>query len=413
MIFLALRQMMSRKRQTVLILLGISLGTMMYVVISGMQLGLREYFVEKLLSSNPHVRITAPDELIQEEPTRALFYGERPVRWITPPSGKRDEARIAYPQGWFERLGADPRVVAYAPSLVANVIISRGDIKQSVVLNGIVPERQKSVTSLDTSMLAGSILDLSGGGNKMVLGSGVLEELGARVGDVLQVTVGTGEPRPFKAVGVIQFGNDQVDKSTTYAHLADVQQLNRTPGRIGEIGVKLLEMESAQLVAQEWSLGSRDRVESWQETFANLFQMFYVQDVTRWVISIAILLVAGFGVYNVLSIMITQKQREIAILRSIGYAPKKILWLFLIQGLFLGLAGALLGLFLAFFANRGISRIPLSGLREMGLSHLIVSQDPVNYGIAFGMAMASALLASLLPSLQASRLTPLDIIRGS
>jgi lipoprotein-releasing system permease protein len=414
MYFLAIRQLLSRKKQTVLILLGISLGTMMYVVISGMQLGLRGYFVGKLLSNNPHIKISAPDQLIEEHEVREVLYPDRTLHWITPPSGKRDESHIAYPQGWFERFKGLPEVTAVSPGLSVNVIASRGKIKQSANLTGIIPDRYRNISTIEESMQAGQLSDLSGAGNRLIAGYRLLEQLGARVGETVLLTIGTGEPRPFKITGSFNLGNEQVDRTLMFAHLSDVQQLNRTPGRIGEIGVNLLDMDQAQEIADRWKLGTRDKVESWQETFANFFQMFYVQDVTRWMISAAILIVAGFGVYNVLSIMITQKQKEIAILRSIGYAPRKILNLFLIQGLILGVLGAVVGLVMGYLANVGISRIDLgTGLRGMSLTHLIVSQDPRNYLIAFAMALGSSMIASILPAYHASRLTPLDIIRSS
>ncbi len=415
MYFLAIRQMLSRKRQTLLILLGIALGTMMYVVISGMQLGLRAYFVDKLLSNNPHIRITAPDELITEEDIRRRLYPDQALNWISPPAGKRDEAHISYPQGWFDRFKADPEVVAYAPGLTVNVIVGKGNIQHAAALNGIVPDRFRRVSKLEESMKAGNLTDLSGGGNRLAVGVGILEEVGARVGDTVLVTVGAGEPRPFKIVASFELGNEQLDRSLLYAHLSDVQQLNKSPGRIGEIWVNLVDMDIARDVAERWKLGTRDKVESWQETFASLFQMFYVQDVTRWSISAAILIVAGFGVYNVLSIMITQKQKEIAILRSIGYPPRKILSLFLIQGWILGVSGAVVGLLLGYVANLGIASIDFgSGLKKgMGITHLIISHDPRNYLTAFAMAIISAMIASILPARHASKLTPLDIIRSS
>lgn len=413
MLFLALRQMLARKKQTLLILIGIALGTMMYVVIAGMQLGMRAYFVQKLLSTSPHVLISAPDEVIREDSVRRQFFPDRFVHWITPPSGKRDEAHISYPMGWFNRFRDDPRVIGYSPTLTVNVILSRGKIKQNGTLLGIIPERFRQVIALESSMKEGRLGELAGAGNRIIAGSGLLEELGARVNDTVLVTIGAAEPRPFKVVGSFEFGNEQVDKTTLYAHLSDVQLLDREPGRISEIGVKLIDMNQAREVAAEWKLGTRDRVESWQETFASLFQVFYVQDVTRWIISASILIVAAFGVYNVLSILITQKQREIAILRSIGYPPRKILQLFLIQGLLLGTLGASVGLVLGYFANVGISQIRIAGFRGVSLTHLMVSQAPSNYVIAFGMAVISATVASLLPARQASRLTPLDIIRGA
>ncbi|KPK52200.1 MAG: hypothetical protein AMS22_09605 [Thiotrichales bacterium SG8_50] len=412
MLFLAVRHLLSRKKQTLLILLGISLGTTMYVVISGMQLGMREFTLDRLLQNIAHIRISARDRAIDSAEMTDRFFGpSAAVRWIVPPSGKREEAHIVYPQGWFDRLREDPEVVAYAPGLSLNVIISRRQSKYPGNLSGIEPEKTMRVSAMEKYMTYGSLRDLTGGGNKLIVGEGVLERLGVRIGDSIRVSTGLDEARPFKIVGTWKLGVKQVDEVLMLASLRDVQALNRTPGRINEINVKLVDLDNAQQIADQWELVARDNVESWSETNANFLQIFAIQDIVRYAVTAAILIVAGFGIYNVLSIMVTQKRHEIAILQSIGYPPRKILVLFMEQGLMLGAAGAAIGLPLGFALCRYIGSIEVN-FTGVG-STLLMSYAPSIYFVGFLLAFVSALLASYLPAHAASKLTPIDIIRSA
>lgn len=413
MFYLAYRQLLSRKKQTLLIVLGISFGTMIYVLIAGIQLGMREYIKGQLLNNTAHIRITGRERLIDEKDLRERFFSENDfVKWITPPSGKRDEARLENYLGWHDRLESDPQVLSFAPKLSVNGIATRGDQKSALSLTGIIPSRQLRVTQLEDYMKEGSLKDLESGGNKIVLGSGVIEELGARLYDNIMVTVGVGEARPFKLVGSIHLGNKDVDDRLAFAYLKDVQQLNRTPGRISEIGVALTNIDRSREIADRWSLYSKDKVENWEDANPAFQQIIAIQDISRIIITVAILVVAGFGIYNVLSIMISQKQREIAILRSMGYAPVKILELFLIQGLLLGVVGAILGIGMGYGLEVFFGSIDLGF--EIGQGrNLIMSYEAPIYIVAFWAAQLAAFIASLVPAYHASRLTPIDIIRGS
>jgi len=353
MFFLAIRHLLSRKRQTTLIFLGISMGTMMFAIISGMQLGMREFVVDRLLSNTAHVKISARDQSVNKEEMTQLFYpdGEM-INWVSPPSGKREEAHILYPQGWFDRLREDPEVIGYSPTLHMSVIISKGDTRHPAALIGVVPELHESVLDINQYIQVGSLDVLKNSGNRVIVGDKLLENLGARVGDTIMVSAGQGELRPLKIAGVLSLSVEEVDKTLMIASLNDVQQLNKTPGQINEISVSLIDIDLAESIASAWNLVSRDKVQSWEEVNASFLQIFVFQDIVRITVTTAILIVAAFGIYNVLSIIVNQKRREIAILRSIGYPPSMILQLFLIQGIILGLSGALFGLLIGFEIGR-------------------------------------------------------------
>jgi lipoprotein-releasing system permease protein len=434
MLFLAIRHLLSRKKQTILIFLGISLGTMMYTVISGVQLGMKTFIEERLLNNTSHIKISAREQLIDKVETTEYFFpgsltyqahdsksnglkgNSSIVRWLVPPYGQREEAHILYPQGWFDRLGADPDVVDYAPKLTINAIISRGKTRYPAFISGIIPGKQERVMPINKYVNSGKLSDLTGGGSKVIAGDGLLEKIGAKVGDTIFITTGIGELKPLKIVGTLHFDVKYIDNTSLYAHLTDVQKLNKSPGQISEIGVSLFQMDRAQEIADSWKKISRDNVESWIEANASFLQIFNIQDIVRNVITIAILVVAGFGIYNVLSITISQKKKEIAILRSMGYTPRHITELFLIQGIILGITGALIGLVIGFLANLYLGTLEFGG-RGMGMAggrggKMLVSHSPVIYITGFLMAFVSAVVSSILPSLSAGKLTPIDIIRS-
>jgi lipoprotein-releasing system permease protein len=185
----------------------------------------------------------------------------------------------------------------------------------------------------------------------------------------------------------------------------------KSPGRISEISVALFDIDQAEDVASEWKIITRDRVRSWKEVNQAFMEIIKVQDFTRYFITITILIVASFGIYNVLSIMINQKKREIAILRSIGYGPQKILQLVLYQGLVLGIGGGIIGLISGFILCKIIGNIDFN-IQIGGSNHLIMSYDWDIYVTGMFAALVSSIIASYIPALSASRLTPIDIIRS-
>jgi lipoprotein-releasing system permease protein len=412
MFFLSWRQLMARKKQTLLILLGISFGTMLFVSISGIQLGMRGYMTEMLLNNTAHILISGSERMIDPaEVTEALYGSENAVGWVLPPYGKREESRLENYQGWYDRLSQDAEVLDFSPRLSTNAIFSHGTFTVSAQLIGVLPQRHLRTTTIEKYMKEGSFARLSSGAATIVIGSEMAKNLGARLEQYINVSGGKGNPRPYKIVGVVHFGNKQIDNSLAFAELHHVQTLARRSGRVSEIAVSLFDMDNSAEKAAEWKMISGDKVEDWQEANKGFKEIIRVQDYTRYFITSSILLVAAFGIYNVLTIMINQKKREIAILRAIGYGPRKILHLILYQGVLLGIVGGLLGLFLGFLVCRLIGSVDL-GI-ELGGSHfLLISYDWEIYAAAFLAANIASLVASYFPALAASQMTPMEIIRS-
>lgn len=395
-------------------MLGIVLGTAGYVTISGIMLGFRVFIIDQLINNDAQVRISAREEPILADSLNEEFFPEaKYIFWLAPPSGRRDEAKIEYPQGWFDRLDRDVRVLAYSPQLTIQAIMRRANISENVRMIGCDPAKQERVTEIQKYMLEGKFSDIGQSGNRMIMGLGLMKNLGARVSESVLISVGKGNPIPFKIVGVFQVGMKTIDDSTAFAALNDVQKANLTPSQVSDIAVRLINAEDAKGLASSWSSLSQDKVQSWDQINSGTMSVFKTQDIVRNSMTLTILIVAGFGIYNILNMMVTQKRREIAILRSIGYEPKDIISLFMTQGVLLGTSGGLLGMIFGHLICRYLSTITVdSGRMIGGGGTMMISFDVMIYVFGFLLAFGSSVFASLLPARAASKLTPIDIIRS-
>lgn len=414
MIHLALRYLIARRRQTILTLLGIFFGAAAYVSISGFFLGFREYLVDQLVNNSAHVHVQAREEFLTEHGLDESFYGKlvRHVFWSTPPSGRKDNAIVENPQSWYRRLAADPRVAAYSPQLSANVIFSKGRATASAGLVGCDPEQQIKVTTIGDYVIEGRWSDLSAGGNRLAIGDELRKKLGVYVSQNILVASANSPPTPFKVVAVFKTSSAQAD-NRAYGAITDVQRVNRTPNQVNEIAVRLHDHTQAAALANAWSAISPEKVESWDQQNANLFSVFALQDAIRFLSIGAIMIVAGFGIYNVLNMTVVQKRRDIAILRSMGYSAGDVVWLFFSQGLILGVSGVALGLGFGYVLGLYLQTVPFGASPlGRGAGHLLISFDPAIYLQAASLAMLASLLASVLPARAAGRLAPIEIIRA-
>jgi lipoprotein-releasing system permease protein len=411
--FLAHRHLVSRKKQTFFIILGIVLGTAAYVSISGMMLGFQSFIVDQLVNNDSHVRISAREEPITPEDMRKVLFSDKEiVFWKKPPSGRRDDPFISNPTGWFDKLSKDQEVFSYSEQLQVQVITSNGRITQNGQLVGSWPNKQLAVTNLERYMLKGSFNDISPNSDRVVIGSGLATKLGLTLDDYISAVAGKGSPKTFRVAGIFRLGIKALDDTMMFGHLLDVQKFNRTPSRISSIAIKLQDVTKAKQKSAEWGQWGQDKVQSWEEANEGILSVFKTQDIVRNFMTISIILVASFGIYNILSMAVNNKKKEIAILRSMGFLPSDIKKLFLLQGLTLGTVGGIIGLVIGYGISLYLSTIEVSANRGIGTNKMFIVFFPSIYIFAFVMALGSALIASFLPSRAAGKLGPIEIIRG-
>jgi lipoprotein-releasing system permease protein len=412
MMFLSLRHLLARNKQSLLILLGITIGTAAYVAISGMMLGFQSFILEQLVNNEAHIRISAREDILTAKELNA-FPSISHVFWSIPPSGRKDSTKIEYPMGWFAKLDQDPDIAAYSPQVVSQVIFSQAKVTRAGRVIGSQFERQMKVTNIEKYMKQGSFKDMGNSGNRLIIGSKLMEQLGTRISETLLISTGNETPQPFKIVAVFETGIKGIDETTAFISLVDAQKLRGRPSEITDIAVKLFQPYKAQEKGDEWKLSTLDKVLPWQESSASILSVFKTQDIVRNSMTIAIIVVAGFGIYNILSILVNQKKRDIAILRSMGFTPLDIVKLFFNQGLILGLVGGVIGLILGNIICHIMAQIEVVPGRMSGPGNkMIISFSTIIYLKAFGIAMLSSVFSSIIPAREAGKMEPMDIIRS-
>lgn len=405
--FLAWRQLLSRKKQAILILLGIMFGGAMYIVISSMMLGFQQYMLQQLVDNSPHLTISSQEEYIEPDVVQGqLFSKGEYVHWMTMPSGVRTEKYINNPSGWYHFLSQQSNVLAYVPQIQFSTVASYRGLRQSVSVIGMDAEAQMKVTNVADDVTIGDFSRLREGGNQVVIATDLAKQFGLKLNDSMFLSNPSGTLIPYKIVGIYDTSM-RASRYVVYMPLSSAQALDQENGRISTIGVRLNNPYSATQVVGQWQWRSDDFLESWQQQNRNILDVFKVQDFTRYFISAVVLIVSAFGIYNVLNIVINQKRREIAILRSMGYTKWDIVRLFLFQGILIGVVGGLLAVMLGYLCAYGLTLVKIGSDRG-----LMVSFDYDLYVIGFALAFLTSMVASVIPALRAGNLAPIAIIRG-
>lgn len=413
MLFLALKQLRARPRQTILTFIAIILGSTGYVVFSGLMLGFQDRILDSLINNDAHIKISARDQVIDRETFREVFFTDGGLKWAVPPSGKTDSTKLNGAQIWYQRLSQDPRVEAFEPQLSRQVIYVRGRFTVPGNLNGVVPTKHLKLTNIEKSIVNGSLMDLNRGGAMVILGQELLNRLGARVGETIHVVASDGTKHPVKIVGIVRLGSRMIEATLGFASLETVQNVSGSAGEVSVVGVRLKDVSLAESVAQEWANYTNDKVESWQKANESILSVFFTQDLVRNITTLTIILVVSFGIYNILNMVVNQKKKEIAILRSIGYSRSDVVVLFLYQGLLLGFTGAVLGLVIGYVICQYLSTITLPGNQPIGFNKLLISFKYQIYIRAFLISCGASVLASYFPARAAGRLAPIEVIRQS
>lgn len=409
MLFLAFRHIFARKRQSLLTLLGVALGTGTFVAFAAIMTGFQYYIIDQLVNNDAHVRISAKETFLTSATfTPMVFPSAKHVFWVTPPSGQKESSKITYPLSWYSRLEKDSRVLAFAPQLSSSVIFSKSGISKGGALRGVTPLSQMRVTNIEKYMIQGRFQDLAAAGNRLLVGEGLLNKMGARVGDNLLVSDGRHAAIPFKIIGVFKLGIVNIDDTTAFAHIRDVQQAIRRPSEISDIAIRLTDVEDSQMFAAQYSALAKEKVLSWDQANESILSVFSIQDFIRSFISIAIMVVASFGIYNILNIVVNQKRKDIGILRSMGFDGNDIVKLFLLQGVVLGSCGGLLGLILGFTVSKYVGTLKIGGM----MGGMIINYSPTIYITGLLVALSASIISSYLPARAAGKLRPIDIVRG-
>jgi len=406
---IAAAHLRSRRRQTLVSVLGVALGVGVFIAVTGLMAGFQSFFRRQMIETNPHVVITDEIRHPALQPLAMLHPdGAVAVSRILP----RDPVRgIANAGEMLSALSAMPGV-AVAPGLRGQMLLRRAGRDYAVSAVGIDPVREARVTSLAKDMKQGSLDALVARSDGVVVGIGLADRMGATLGDTLSVATTAGGESALRIVGIFRTGLEQQDFGTVYVALGRQQSMQGRPRVINELHIRLADIgrsiEVAALAEGRWGY----KAAPWEETFARVLEVFLLQNVIIYGSTGAILLVAGFGIFNIISTVVSEKARDIAIMRSIGMPRGSVVATFIIEGIAVGVMGVAAGWLLGWLGATVIETLPAPGADDPSIT-LTVLQTPFSYGVAAGIALLSAVAASWIPARKAARTDPLVIIRGA
>ncbi|HUZ75591.1 MAG TPA: ABC transporter permease [Stellaceae bacterium] len=407
---IALRHLFARKRQSLVSLAGIVLGVAFFLAIASLMRGSENDFIRRLVDNSPHITVKDEFRTPRLQPAQQLYpHGVveiRRVKPLTETRGIRGFTQI------LAGLRTMPMLRA-SPVLADQAIVSFAGKDLAVTLNGMIPAEVRDVTTIQNYMVAGSIDALLGNPDGIILGDALVAKLSLALGDNITVTAPTGQVHTFKIVGLFHTGRADYDESQAFADLKRVQALFDRPNRANTIIIKLEDPYRAQQVAMRIEARYGYKNVSWQEASEDLLSTLVTRDIIMYTVVSAVLVVAAFGIYNVISTVVMEKRRDIAILLSMGFRARDILHIFLIQGLLLGVAGSALGLPFGAALMFGLMQVRLKFIGQSDPVPLPVDWTWPQFAIAAAFAIGAALCAGLLPARKAARMQPVDILRGA
>lgn len=407
--YIALKHLLSRKRQSIVSLMGIVIGVAFFLAISSLMQGSQKDFIARLIDNAPH--ITVSDDFRSAKPQAVqraypdAFVELRSVKPLTETRGIRGYQRI------LADLKKTPGVRASA-SLSGQALLSFAGRDVNITLNGMVPEDMRDITTIEEHMVRGSIDDLIADRNGIIVGRPLLDKMSLSFGDNLTLAASTGQVRVFKIVGTFSTGSIDYDETQAFVDIKRVQSLLNRSNRANTIIIKMDDAGKAFTFSRELEARIGYKSVSWQEATEDLLNTLAVRNVIMYSVVSAVLIVAAFGIYNIISTVVMEKHRDIAILKSMGFRASDIKRIFLIQGVILGIAGLIAGLPLGCLFMLALMQVTLKppGLTEP--VHMPLDWSLPQFLIAGAFALAASILAAWLPARKAARVLPVDILRG-
>lgn len=407
---IALRHLFARKRQSLVSLSGIVLGVAFFLTIAALMQGSENDFIRRLVDNSPHITVKGEFRAPRPQPAEQVYprgvVELRHVKPLTETRGIRGYKQI------LAGIRTMPTLRA-SPVLSDQAIASFAGKDVGITLNGMIPAEMTDVTTIQNYMVAGSVAALEADPDGIILGDALVAKLSLALGENAAVTAPNGQVHIFRIVGTFRTGRSDYDEVQAFTNLKRVQALFDRTNRANTIIVKLDDPYRAQLAAAEIESRYGYKSVSWQEASEDLLSTLIIRDVIMYTVVSAVLVVAAFGIYNVISTVVLEKRRDIAILLSMGFRARDIRYIFTIQGLLLGLAGAGLGLPLGAGLMLGLMQIRLKWVGSSEAVPLPIDWTWPQFAVAAGFAIAAALGAGLLPARKAARLQPVDILRGA
>ncbi|MEP7234700.1 MAG: ABC transporter permease [Ignavibacteriota bacterium] len=406
--------LLSRKRQSLIAMLGVTFGIAMFIVMISFMQGVNAFLSDTMLASTPDIHIFN-DVKTDYSKTIAGEYFHDPEKLIVVrhPKPKQIVLNIKNADAIITDLKHDPNVYAVSPLLSTQVFYSYGPVQINGMLAGVDIIDEARLYGLGDKIATGRLENLLATDNGILMGQGLADKLNVRLGDIITLATPGGNSMRFRIVGTFKFGLGQIDNIKSYVTIASVQQLlGKDRNYVTDINVKLKDLNVAPNEAAIYKKKYGYSADDWQTANASITVSNMIRNMLTLVVSVTLLIVAGFGIYNIMNMTIANKLKDIAILKAVGFGRRDIIQIFLSQSLVIGILGAMTGILLGFGISYLLSLLPFPKNDFIGLKHFPVLFKIQHYAFGMLFGVITTFAAGILPSLKAAKIDPVAILRG-
>lgn len=412
-IFVTLKLLLERKRQTLVAIAGVSIGVAAFIAMASLMNGFQKYFIEQALDLNAHITLKVKDEPDKGKILKKI-YGEDIYFQVYGTKPKEVKDKIVDYKFLIAKYEKDEQIIGIAPHLTGQGIIKYGTIEKSASLIGIDPSLERKASVIDKFIANKKLDSLITDKDSIIIGRLLARDLGIdETGKKVIITTPNGVTHLFKVVDFFDSGITMLDQTRVYMNLKTLQTILNKPNEVNEIIFKIKDVHKANELAEKITKETGYYTESWQKAFRNFLQLFKIQNYITYMIVFAILVVSAFGIFNIIMMTVLEKKRDIAILKALGYENGDIIKIFVFHGLTIGFFGAIIGCFLGYAIQEFLAsvNVGIEGLvRTKGFA---LDRNPLYFAYGVLFAICFSTFASFYPSYKASKLNPVDIFRSS
>ncbi len=405
--------LLARWKQTLVAAIGVTFSITMFITLLSFMSGLNNLLDNLVINRTPHIHLYREIKPNAQQPIKLSpqFNNSYPfIRSIKPKNEKQEITNIIPVS---HALKNDKRVLGIAPKITAQVFYNVGVTDLTGVVNGIDIEAENRLFFFSDYVVKGNYIDLKNIPNSIILGKGIAEKMMASIGDIVQISTSRGERFSLKVVGYFQSGLQDIDKVQSYASLSTVQKILEKPHHYTtDLNIKLNDIKQAPALAKEYQeIFGLDAVDI--QTANSQFETgSSIRSLISYAVGVTLLIVAGFGIYNILNMMIYEKMDSIAILKATGFSGKDVRRIFITIALGIGIFGGSVGLMLGFGLSSLIEHIPFNTPALPTIKTYPIAFNPRFYLIGGVFSIVTTYFAGFFPSRKASKVDPVVIIRG-
>lgn len=410
---IARTHLLAKIKQTVTAALGVTFGIGAYITLVCFMTGLNGMLDDLILNQTPHVHIYNEIEPSEVQPIALYDEFSNALNVVHSIKPKQTQNQIHNALPLLNYLNDHEEVRSAIPRVNTQAFYIAGPIELGGNLTGIDVMKEVEFFNFRDYIVEGTPEALQNQDSGILLGAGIAQTMSLRVGNRVQVSNRMGEVFPLKIVGIFQSGISDIDNIQSYVSIKTAQRiLGEAENYITDINLKLFDIEDALPLAQKVGRQFQLKAVDIKTANAQFETGTTIRNLITYAVSITLLIVAGFGIYNILNMLIYEKMNDIAILKATGFSGKDVQLIFMSQALIIGWVGGIAGLLMGFVLSNIIDQIPFNTQALPTIATYPVNHNPLFYVIGITFAMISTFLAGYLPSLKAKRIDPVRIIRG-